>query len=122
MYKAPLELIRIIDSMGLRANKSTDYTFNGTREVRGGVIIDVGSNPSLIVVIGLSLHKWERSFKNRNSLGSESGGSSLYEEIPYDILVPEDHEVLGPIIYRGQRCVVVEHDAEEDNGGQGDRH
>ena len=70
----------------------------------------------------LALHKWERSFKNRNSLGSESGGSSLYEEIPYDILVPEDHEVLGPIIYRGQRCVVVEHDAEEDNGGQGDRH
>ncbi|KAJ5658238.1 uncharacterized protein N7484_001887 [Penicillium longicatenatum] len=62
----------------------------------------------------VSLRNWEKDFRRRRLLSSESEDSPSIEGLPFDITVPESSQLIGHAWYQGRKVMVVEYDADEE--------
>ncbi|KAJ5663907.1 hypothetical protein N7507_004638 [Penicillium longicatenatum] len=62
----------------------------------------------------VSLRNWEKDFRRRRLLSSESEDSPSIEGLPFDIMVPESSQLIAPAWYQGRRVIVVEYNADEE--------
>ncbi|KAJ6119390.1 hypothetical protein N7523_003670 [Penicillium sp. IBT 18751x] len=62
----------------------------------------------------VSLRNWEKDFRRRQLLSSESDDSPSIEGLPFDIMAPESCQLIAPTWYKGRKVMVVEYDEEEE--------
>jgi hypothetical protein len=61
----------------------------------------------------VSLRNWEKDFRRRQLLSSESDDSPLTDGLPFDIIVPDDSCLVGHAWYQGHKVMVIEYDDPE---------
>jgi ketosteroid isomerase-like protein len=61
----------------------------------------------------VSLRNWERNFRRRLLASSDSDSSPVTAGLPFDIFAPESAQFVGTAVYRGQKVMIVEYDAED---------
>ncbi|KAJ5824202.1 hypothetical protein N7447_006542 [Penicillium robsamsonii] len=67
----------------------------------------------------ISLRNWEKDFRRRQLLSSESNDSPLTEGLPFDIIVPESCHLVARAWYQGRKVMVVEYEEEEEEEESG---
>lgn len=61
----------------------------------------------------ISLRDWEKDFRRRHLLSSDSEDSPVTEGLPFDIFAPEQRRIVAPAWNHSRKIVLIQYDEEE---------